>query len=147
VGFCDKLRIYHILLTELRSYKEIVLRGVCQLRFANGGHLLAAAYSKQKHNIHLINIYNSYTLEETARLGYHSQAITELCWKPDDRSLYSVGSDGLVVEWRYEAHPENKEWECRKWPQNNARYSSGVYERNSKSFLASGQEIARNVVR
>lgn len=63
VGFCDKMRIYHILLSELRSYKEIVLRGICQIKFSNGGHLLAVAYAKQKYNIHLINVYNSYTLE------------------------------------------------------------------------------------
>lgn len=62
VGFCDKLRIYHILLSQLRNYKQIVLRGVCQLKFSNGGHLLAAAYAKQKYNIHMINVYNSYTL-------------------------------------------------------------------------------------
>lgn len=75
-GFCDKLRVYHILAAELRNYKEFVLRGVCQLKFSNGGHLLAAAYSKQKYNIHLINVYNSYTLEEIARLSDHSNIIT-----------------------------------------------------------------------
>ena len=97
VGFYDKLRIYHILSEEFRNYKEIVLKGVCQLKFSNGGHLLGVAYSKQKYNIHLINIYNSYTLEEIARLSDHSNVITELFWKPDDRALYSVGTDGFIV--------------------------------------------------
>jgi hypothetical protein len=63
VGCCDKLRIYHVLESELRNYREIVLKGVCQLKFSNGGQFLAAAYPRQKYNIHLINVYNSYTLE------------------------------------------------------------------------------------
>jgi WD40 repeat protein len=58
-----------------------------------------------------------------------------------------VGQDGLVIEWRYESRPENKEWECRKWSQNSGKYTSGVYERSSKSFLASGQEMGKSVVR
>lgn len=74
-----------------------MLRGVCQLKFSNGGHLLAAAYARQKYNIHLINVYNSYTLEEVARLSDHSNIITELYWKPDDRALYSTGADGFVI--------------------------------------------------
>lgn len=109
--------------------------------------MLAAAYSKQKHNVHLINVYNSYTLEEIARLNYHSHVITELCWKSDDRTLYSVGADGLIIEWKYEPKPENKEWQCRKWSQTNAKYTSGIYEKNSKSFVACGSEMGKNVVR
>ena len=104
-----------------------MLRGVCQLKFSNGGHMLAAAYSKQKYNIHLINVYNSYTLEELARLSDHSSIVTELTWKPDDKALYSIGADGLVVEWKYETKSDSKEWQFRKWSQLNARYSSGIF--------------------
>jgi WD40 repeat protein len=147
VGFCDKLRIYHILAAELRNYKEIVLRGVCQLKFSNGGNFLAAAYSKQKYNIHLINVYNSYKMEEIARLSDHSNIITELCWKPDDKALYSVGVDGFVTEWRVDVRPENKEWGCRKWSQNNAKYTSVVFEKSSKSILVCGVESNKSVIR
>lgn len=101
VGCCDKLRFYHVLESGLRNYREIVLRGVVQLRFANGGHMLAAAYPRQKHNIHQVNVYNAYTLEELARLSDHSNLITELHWKPDDKFLYSVGTDGTVSEWKF----------------------------------------------
>ena len=90
VGCCDKLRIYHILERELRNFREIVVRGVCALRFSHGGHLLAAAYprhknSSQKNSVHLINIYNSYTLEEVGRLSDHSNLVTALAWRADDR--------------------------------------------------------------
>jgi WD40 repeat protein len=47
--------------------------------------------------VHLINIYNSYTLEEVGRLSDHSNTITDLAWKPDDRALYSVGADGTIA--------------------------------------------------
>ena len=63
--------------------------------------MLAVAYPRQKHNIHMINIYNSYTLEEIARLSDHSNVITDLCWRWDDKYLYSVGSDGTIAEWRH----------------------------------------------
>ncbi len=63
VGCFDKLRLYHILENDLRNYKEVVLKGVCFLRFSHGGHQLAVAYPRQKQNIHLINVYNAYTLE------------------------------------------------------------------------------------
>lgn len=96
IGCCDKLRFYHVLDQTLRNYREVVLRGVVQLKFTNGGHMLAAAYPRQKHNIHQINVYNSYTLEEIARLSDHSNVITDLCWKFDDKFLYSVGIDGTV---------------------------------------------------
>lgn len=80
---------------------------MCQTKFSNGGHFLAVAYAKQKYNIHLINIYNSYSLEEIVRLSDHSHIVTELCWKPDDQALFSVGLDGIVTEWKVNPHPEN----------------------------------------
>ena len=53
-------------------------------------------------------MYNSYSLEELARLSDHSNIITELFWKPDDRALYSVGADGFVVEWKCDFRTDNK---------------------------------------
>jgi WD40 repeat protein len=100
--------------------------------------MLAAAYPRQKHNIHQINVYNSYTLEEIARLSDHSNLITELSWKFDDKFLYSVGVDGTVAEWKVSENRDIKEWTCKKWNQNNTKYSSVIFEKNARSFLASG---------
>jgi WD40 repeat protein len=124
-----------------------VLRGVIQLKFSNGGHMLAAAYPRQKHNIHQINIYNSYTLEEIARLSDHSNVITELTWRFDDKFLYSVGVDGTVSEWKFSESKESKEWVCKKWNQNNSKYSSVVFEKNAKSILTAGFESNKSVIR
>lgn len=144
VGCCDKLRIYHILENELRNFREIVIRGVCALKFSNGGQFLAAAYPRQKNStqkssVHLINIYNSYSLEQVGRLNDHSNLITDLTWRPDDRLLFSVGIDGTATEWRQgDPKADNKEWAGKKWTQPNAKYSSVVYEKTARSILAGG---------
>jgi WD40 repeat protein len=110
-----------------------VVRGVCCLRFSNGGQFLAAAYPRQKNSaqkssVHLINIYNSYTLEEVGRLNDHSALITDLCWKSDDRALYSVGTDGTTTEWKQgDPKSENKDWQGKKWSQPNSKYTSVIY--------------------
>lgn len=109
--------------------------------------MLAAGYPRQKHNIHQINVYNSYTLEEVARLSDHSNLITELCWKFDDKYLYSVGVDGTVAEWKVSEIRDCKEWVCKKWNQNNSKYSSVIFEKNAKSFLAGGFESNKSVIR
>jgi WD40 repeat protein len=62
------------------------------------------------------------------RLNDHSNIITDLAWKPDDRALFSVGVDGTVTEWKQgDPKSENKEWIGKKWTQANARYSSVMY--------------------
>ena len=98
--------------------------------------------------MHLINIYNSYTLEEVGRLSDHSNIITDLVWKPDDRALYSAGADGTVSEWRQgDPKSEGKEWTGRKWTQPNGRYACAVYEKAARSVLAAGVEGGKSVVR
>ena len=153
VGCCDKLRIYHILEKELRNFREIVVRGVCALSFSHGGHLLAAAYprhknSSQKNSVHLINIYNSYTLEEVGRLSDHSNLVTALAWRSDDRELYSVGTDGTTTVWRpCDPRAESKEWPGKKCTQSNSRYTAVVWEEAGRSALVAGVEGGRSVVR
>lgn len=123
------------------------------MKFSNGGQFLAAAYPRQKNttqksSVHLINIYNSYTLEEIGRLNDHSNIITDLAWKNDDRALFSVGIDGTATEWKQgDLKAENKEWIGKKWTQGNARYSSVMYEKTARSILASGVESGKSVIR
>jgi WD40 repeat protein len=114
------------------------------LRFSNGGQFLAAAYPRQKNtaqksSVHLINIYNSYTLEEVGRLNDHSALITDICWKSDDRAVYSVGADGTTTEWKQgDPKAENKDWQGKKWTQANSKYSSVIYEKSAHSVLTAG---------
>lgn len=47
-GFYDKLRVFHVLHGELRVYKELVVKNCTQIKYSNGGHMLAAAYPRAK---------------------------------------------------------------------------------------------------
>lgn len=58
-----------------------------------------------------------------------------------------MGTDGFVTEWKVDVNPENKEWACRKWSQNNAKYNSVIYEKSSKSILVAGVENNKSVIR
>lgn len=51
VGFADKLRVYHILVDDIRLCMEVPIKGCRECRFSQGGHLLAAA------NGNSINVY------------------------------------------------------------------------------------------
>jgi WD40 repeat protein len=102
------------------------------LKFSNGGHLLAAAYPKQKYNIHHINIYNAYTLEEVAHLTDHNNIITEMVWTRNDEFLLSTGLDGAIIEWRV------SDWSCKKFIQTNSRYTTIMYNYQNNTILAAG---------
>lgn len=99
--------------------------------------MLAAAYPKQKHNIHMINIYNSYTLDEIVSLSDHSNVIMQINWKFDDKMLVSTGIDGTVAEWKV-IEGKNKEWQSKKWNHNNTKYSSITINNNGKYLLVAG---------
>ena len=78
VGFVNQLRFFHLLHSELRSYKEIMVKNTNLLKYSNGGQYLAAAYNKNKTNVHIVNIYNSYTAELLVSLKGHSNIINDI---------------------------------------------------------------------
>lgn len=43
VGFTDKLKMMHILNDDLKTVRELAIRGCREVRFSHGGHLFAAA--------------------------------------------------------------------------------------------------------
>ncbi|MFN9910909.1 MAG: hypothetical protein ACK56F_33195, partial [bacterium] len=63
IGFTDKIRIFHLIYNDLRIYREIGLKNCCQIRFSNGGHLLACASPKPKTQNYDISIYQAHTME------------------------------------------------------------------------------------
>jgi WD40 repeat protein len=73
VGFTDKLRVYHILVDDLRICMEVPIKGCRDCRFHNGGHLLAAA------NGNSICIYDFYSGEKIADLRGHNSKVNGLC--------------------------------------------------------------------
>ena len=93
VGFSEKLRIMNILIDDIRTSKEFMIRGCrevwyihvfvitnahisyflyIQCSFSNGGHLFAAA------NANLIQIYSTFSYENTANLKGHNGKVVHV---------------------------------------------------------------------
>ncbi|KFH01430.1 WD domain, G-beta repeat-containing protein [Toxoplasma gondii VAND] len=91
-GFSDKLRFMNLLLDDLTTMREFVIKGCRECRFSNGGHLFAAVHSN------LIQVYETYTCRSVVTLRGHNSKVRSLCWSPDDSILVSTGMDGAVYE-------------------------------------------------
>jgi hypothetical protein len=57
VGFSDKLKLFTILIDDLRPFKEFSIRGCLEVLFSNGGHLFAAVHGN------VIQIYSTVTFD------------------------------------------------------------------------------------
>eukprot|EP00913_Durusdinium_trenchii_P028139 g26383.t1 len=84
VGFGDRLRLYHILVKDLKLHSEIVMRSIHLVKFSFGGHLLAVCQGK------VIHLFSVRTLTKATTFQGHSR---------DDRSLWSTGDDGKLIIW------------------------------------------------
>ena len=68
-GMMDKIRMYTILLSDIRELKEWSVRSCRELRFSNGGHLFAAA------NGNILQLYSTTTQENVANMKGHSNKV------------------------------------------------------------------------
>mmetsp|Transcript_74009 Transcript_74009/g.130742 ORF Transcript_74009/g.130742 Transcript_74009/m.130742 type:complete len:1319 (-) Transcript_74009:59-4015(-) len=93
VSFADKLRFYHILVKDLKLHKEFSVRGLKQIKFANGGHLLAAAQGK------LVQIFSTRSLAKVTTLQSHTKEICDMSFDAEDQTLWTTGKDGKIVQW------------------------------------------------
>jgi hypothetical protein len=66
VGFADKLRLMSVLLDDLKTVKEVGIKGCREVAFCNGGQLFAAA------NGTTVSVYNTYTGENVGNLRGHN---------------------------------------------------------------------------
>jgi len=93
VGFTDKLRMLNVLMDDIRSCREFAIKGCREVRFSYGGQFFAAA------NNNVVHVYATYTGELVAVLRGHSNRVTAISWKPDDRRLLTCGADGTALLW------------------------------------------------
>jgi WD40 repeat protein len=93
VGFIDKLRIYHVLVDELRICLELSIKGCKECRFSKGGHALAIA------NGNAILVIDFYSGEKIADLRGHNSKVRCLFWLESGCHLLSCGQDGAVYLW------------------------------------------------
>ena len=66
VGFADKLRLMTVLMEELKTVKELGIKGCRECCFSTGGEYFAAV------NGTTISIYNTYTCENVGNLRGHN---------------------------------------------------------------------------
>jgi len=97
VGFGDKLRLLHLLMEDMRCFKELPVKASRECRFSRGGHYLAATGQNN-----VILVFEFFTGEKLAELRGHSGRIRCLSWGPDDATLVSCGNDGALYCWDWE---------------------------------------------
>lgn len=96
----DMIRFFHLCFKELRYYNNDVVdkessKTNCHLiKFSNGGHLLAAVSNK---SLYIIKSYSRQTLKEFKTP--HTNTIKSVYFDNNDYYVYTVGSEGLVVEY------------------------------------------------
>ncbi|XP_054279032.1 cilia- and flagella-associated protein 57-like [Macrosteles quadrilineatus] len=93
VGFSDKLRFMLVLLDDLNTIREFSIRTCRQVAFSNTGNMFAAV------NASTIQVFCVITFQCVYYLKGHNEYVRSLVWTPDDRSLFSCGSDGAIYEW------------------------------------------------
>ena len=129
LGFSDKLRLFNVLIEDLRQYQEFPVKACKQVKFSNGGHLFAAV------NVSNIVIYSTYTFEKLGVLISHTALVKSICWSPDDMKLASAGIDGAVYEWSLQGYSRVEENVSR-----NVHYSCVVYNQAGSGVVACGDD-------
>ncbi|OQV14086.1 Cilia- and flagella-associated protein 57 [Hypsibius exemplaris] len=92
-GFTDKLKMMHILHDDIKTVRDVPIRGCREVKFAQGGHLFAAA------NGAIIQIYTTIQFDNTMNLKGHTSRIRCILWSHDDTRIFSSSQDGSLFEW------------------------------------------------
>ncbi len=93
IGFSDKLRVFHLLVDDIRLCMEVSIKGCRELRFSKSGNFLAAAHGNT------INIFDFHTGEKVTDLRGHNNKVKSLYWLESGCQLISCGQDGAVYIW------------------------------------------------
>ena len=93
IGFTDRLRIYHILVDDLKMCLELAIKNCREVRFNHGGNLIAAV------NGNSIFIYDFLSGEKIADLKGHTNKVRSLFWLSSGNELLSSGQDGAIYLW------------------------------------------------
>jgi len=131
VGFSDKLRLMHILNSDLRIVKEFALKACRAVEFSKGGHLVASAVGAT------IYIHHTFTFEPIAVLRGHCSKVKSLTWRDHDSTLISSGGDGAIYEW--DVHAASRDTENsrrREHVHKGCAYTSVTVCRHTGGFIA-----------
>ena len=93
VGFLDKVRVYHILLDDLRLCIELPVKTCKECAFSQGGNLLATV------NGNIVSVFDTHSGERVVDLRGHNSKVRSLNWLQSGSTLLSCGQDGVVYLW------------------------------------------------
>jgi cilia- and flagella-associated protein 57 len=93
VGFLDKVRLYHILLDDLRLCIELPVKCCRVCEFSQGGNLLATV------NGSIISVFDTHSGDRVVDLRGHNSKVRSLHWLQSGFQLLSCGQDGVVYLW------------------------------------------------
>ena len=96
VGFSDKLRVYHILVDDIRVCLEVPIKACREAKFSKGGNMLAAS------NGNSICVYELATGEKIVDLKGHNSKVRSINWLDSGFQLVSSGQDGAIYLWDLE---------------------------------------------
>ncbi|KAH8057395.1 hypothetical protein JL721_9775 [Aureococcus anophagefferens] len=114
-GFPDKLRLMSLLMDDIRSIKELPVKGCRECKFAHGGHAFAVV------NNSLVQIIHTYTCEVVTNLRGHNARVRDGSKEgehviprvgflggaasPDLSRVFSVSDDATLREFSAPAPP------------------------------------------
>jgi WD40 repeat protein len=96
VGFVDRVRMMNVFSRNIKSYKEIPIKGCREIKFSHGGAFFACA------NQYAINVYRFYTAECPPEYVFkeHQAKVKCIEWTDDDSGFVSAGMDCFVIFWK-----------------------------------------------
>jgi WD40 repeat protein len=93
VGFKEHIRIYNIVMDELKLFRETPVKGCRDIRFSHGGHMFAATASIN------VLVFCSVTFEQLFSFQGHMGPVRRVVWTHKDSMLLSIAADGNVYGW------------------------------------------------
>lgn len=90
ISFIDKVRVYHLMQSEIREYRTLDLKNCHTVKFSNGGQLLVCIDFKE------ISIFNSYYLDKPRKMQTPSSLVRNIDFNENDTIMIVVSKDGFV---------------------------------------------------
>ncbi|KAF7643851.1 hypothetical protein LDENG_00232050 [Lucifuga dentata] len=129
VGFSDKLRLMNLLIDDIHTVKEFIVRECRECAFSHGGHMFAAV------NGNVIHIYSVTAFENILNLKGHNGKVQAVEWSQDDGRLVSCGMDGAVYEWNTQTGKRESESVIKS-----CSYTGVAFASDARSIIAVGTD-------
>ncbi|CAN0520182.1 unnamed protein product, partial [Ectocarpus sp. 12 AP-2014] len=94
VSFGEKVRLYSILMEDVRELKDFVVKHCRVVCFSGGGQ-----YFSFSHNAQQVLVYETFTCNLVTSLKGHQGRIRSIVWKERDRRILTASSEGQVYLW------------------------------------------------